>query len=68
MPKAKSRLYVDDLREPPDADWTVARSSTEAIAFIEEQGCPDEISFDHDLGGDDTAMVIVKWMIERDLG
>lgn len=30
-------------------------------------GCPKFISFDHDLGGDDTAMLVVNWMIDTDL-
>jgi hypothetical protein len=29
--------------------------------------CPEFISFDHDLGGEDTAMIVVNWMIEKDL-
>ncbi|KUY59449.1 hypothetical protein WS45_08340 [Burkholderia sp. RF2-non_BP3] len=47
------KLFLDDLRAAPGPGWTVVRSSAEAI--------------DHDLGGDDTAMVVVRWLIERDL-
>jgi len=61
------RLFIDDLREPVDASWTIARSSAEAIAYFVNQGCPDEISFDHDLGGDDTAMIVVKRLVDMDL-
>ncbi len=60
-------LFIDDLREPPEGAWDVVRTSDEAIAFLEANGCPDLISFDHDLGGDDTAMRVVRWLIERDL-
>lgn len=35
--------------------------------MMKQGGCPEFITFDHDLGGDDTAMVIVHWMIEKDL-
>lgn len=61
------RLFIDDLRDPIDPAWTVARSSAEAIALLLERGCPDEISFDHDLGGDDTAMAVVHRLIDLDL-
>ncbi|KPD17364.1 hypothetical protein ADM96_19575 [Burkholderia sp. ST111] len=61
------RLFIDDLRDPVDPIWTVARSSAEAIACLLERGCPDEISFDHDLGGEDTAMVVARRLIDLDL-
>lgn len=61
------RLYIDDIRVPKSMGWFIERSSQDAIDFIEDYGCPDYISFDHDLGGDDTAMVVVKWLIEKDL-
>lgn len=57
-------LFLDDEREPP-ADgqaWHVARSSTAAIAIVSENGVPAFISFDHDLGGDDTAMRFIHWL------
>ncbi len=62
-------MFIDDVRLPPagivcDA---IARSSDEAIAIMEKDGCPGFISFDHDLGGDDTAMCVVNWMIEKDM-
>lgn len=61
-----SKLFLDDLRIAP-ADFFVARSSNEAKQFVLEYGCPNYISFDHDLGGDDTAMVFVKWLVELDM-
>lgn len=60
-------LFIDDLRDSPDVEWVVARSSSEAISLLKERGCPARISFDHDLGGDDTAMVVAKWLIDTDL-
>lgn len=62
-------LFLDDERMPPSrgANWIIARSSHEAIHVVKKLGIPDFISFDHDLGHDDTAMVFVKWLIEYDL-
>lgn len=58
------KLFIDDVRFAPSEDWTTAKSSKEAIEFIKENGIPDIISFDHDLGGDDTSVKIVNEMIE----
>jgi hypothetical protein len=57
------KLWIDDLRPPPDAEWTWARTSAEALAHI-KRGITTEISFDYDLGGDDTALPVAQW-IER---
>ena len=62
-------LFIDDERPLPDR-WkssAAARSSDEAIALMDKRGCPRGISFDHDLGGDDTAMRVVNWMIKKDM-
>lgn len=61
------KLYIDDLRTPLSSEWKIVRSSKEAIDYMRVYGCPSYISFDHDLGGEDTAMRVVKWMIELDL-
>jgi hypothetical protein len=62
------RLFLDDLRNPPDdgGSWLVARTNEEAMWFC-EGGAPDFVSLDHDLGGDDRAIDFVKWLIEQDL-
>lgn len=66
------RLWIDDLREPPDETWDVVTTSEAAIALLtqfQREGmlwCPREVvSFDHDLGGDDTSRKVVIWMIEN---
>jgi len=58
-------MYVDDIRALPDRFDELARSLDEAIAMMGRDGCPRVISFDHDLGGDDTAMRVVGWMLEK---
>ena len=63
-----SHIFIDDERLPPEGkNWIVLRSSKSSIDWMEENGCPDFISFDHDLGGDDTARIDVSWLIEKDL-
>jgi len=61
------KLYIDDIRNPKSEGFIVLRSSEAVINFIKYNSCPEYISFDHDLGGEDTSMVIVKWLIENDL-
>lgn len=75
MDHQKWILFIDDLRDPGYVStdiavlerMKVARSSEEAIALIAQLGIPIFIYFDHDLGGEDTAMRLVNWMIDRDL-
>lgn len=66
------KLWIDDVRTPPNEEWVWAVTSNEAIAilgYLQEEGmlwCPREsVSFDHDLGGDDTTRPVVIWMIEN---
>lgn len=59
-----TKLWVDDLRDPPDDTWTVARTSHKAIYFL--AGIKfDLMSLDHDLGGDDTTRKVVLWLCEN---
>ena len=55
---------LESFRYPPNDgnDWKTATSSAEAIKLVETYGAPSFISFDHDLGLDDTSMVFVKWL------
>lgn len=43
------KLFVDDIRKPPDDTWTVARTVTEAIRLLSRFSHWDEISLDHDI-------------------
>lgn len=63
------KLWLDDLvdtvRPIPDDSYTPARSSKEAIELINKMGPPSYISFDFDLGGDDTAEIVYKYLGEN---
>ncbi|MFY2788483.1 cyclic-phosphate processing receiver domain-containing protein [Rhodococcus sp. MALMAid1271] len=63
------KLFIDDERPAPEG-WELALTSAEAIAMIDEQGYKlaalEAVSFDHDLGGDDTTRPVVLWMCEND--
>ena len=58
------KLFLDDIRSPKDGiglvpshmnkfywanDWDVVRSHDEFVEWIEKNGVPDFVSFDHDL-------------------
>jgi hypothetical protein len=65
-----TKIWLDDLRAAPDESWWVCYSSAEAIFFLTvsvDNGDPFLISFDHDLGGDDTSMREVNYLIIRDM-
>jgi hypothetical protein len=61
------KLFIDDERFPAAEGYLIVRSSGEAIEACKEYGFPDYISFDHDLGGEDTSMIFINWMIDRTL-
>lgn len=58
------KLFIDDERNPVTNDWKIARSSQEAIDLLHSHGCPVEIAFDHDLGGDDTSMKFCRALFD----
>lgn len=63
------KLWIDDLRDSPDG-WKHVTGSRQAINTLEWAKMMgetiDAISFDHDLGGDDTTRPVVLWMCEND--
>ena len=59
------KLFIDDLRDPVTNDWKIARSSKEAIEIVSEFGMPSEIAFDHDLGGQDTSINFIHWLVDQ---
>ena len=60
------RMFIDDERSPPrDGNtWVIVRSSGEAINYVQDHGVPEFISYDHDLGGDDTSIRFIWWLID----
>ena len=82
-------LFLDDERMPRDvkwlliggvgswgADWQIVRSFDEAIKWVQDNGFPDVISFDHDLGlmhyandysDGKTGYDFAKWLVEYDM-
>lgn len=57
------KLWIDDVRPAPP-DWVWAMTLGEALDLIEDADC-DEVSLDHDLGGDDTAMPVAQRIEQR---
>lgn len=63
----ETKLFIDDVRNPPTDEWAVARSFSEAMNYMLEHGCPQYISFDHDLGIGPSGYDIADWMVDMDL-
>lgn len=56
-------LFLDDERYPTSPDCLIARNSYDAITFTKMWGIPTEMRLDHDLGGGDTTMVFLEWLM-----
>ena len=74
----KYNLWIDDQAYDPETPerhapegWLVATSNAEAMKIVEENGLPNLIDFDHDLGmklnHPDEVTTFIKWMIEKHL-
>lgn len=67
------KLFLDDERDvrilyPNNHDeFLVARNLKEAIMLIDELGCPEFVSFDHDLGVNETGYELAQFLIKLDL-
>jgi hypothetical protein len=64
----KTKLWIDDVRLPPDEYNAWCTNARDAIRFIDEHwGKIQKISFDHDLGDDDygTGYDVIKFIEER---
>lgn len=66
------KLWLDDIRDPPDESWEWAQSFSQMIWLLKKFGRPEIMSFDHDLGIDQATGTnrsghdIIKWIAERD--
>lgn len=56
------KLWVDDMRQPPNEDWRWVTTSDDAINALKDNCC-SAISLDHDLGGPDTTRAVVTWIV-----
>lgn len=61
-----TKLYIDDMRYPPDKTWDLVRNTADAIIYITTNGCPNEISFDYCLADGKNIMPFIEWLIEQD--
>ena len=67
------KLFLDDIRDPSDTSFVIARTVEEAQYLILNYGVPAVISFDHDLGMDGTGNLLpsgyylAKWLVEMDM-
>ena len=62
------KIWVDDIRTPPDDTWVWAKNSFHAKMFLIGAKSKDGVeimSLDHDLGGDDTTRPVVLWCCEN---
>lgn len=56
------KLWLDDIRKPPDEGWTWA-SDAEMAMHILSTGHVTEVSLDHDLGdGVPTGYDVITWL------
>lgn len=43
------KLYLDDIRTPNSDGWDIVRNYEQFVDWIQKNGAPDIVSFDHDL-------------------
>lgn len=55
------KLWIDDVRKPPDSSWHWAQTLDLALSAIRRYDW-DHISFDHDLGGADTTQPVANFL------
>lgn len=74
----KKLIWLDDVRNPLEKNWLSfsplepnkpvevnwIKSYTEFVCWIKQNGLPDAICFDHDLGTEMTGYDCAKWLVE----
>jgi len=75
--KKRTLLWLDDVRNPVERDWLVfspigrdvdvvwVKSYFEFTTWIEKNGLPDAICFDHDLGEDESIERVKRGFSKR---
>lgn len=65
----RTYLYLDDERTPTTPmPWNIVRCFDDAVAFVQANGIPDYISFDHDINSEpNTGYTFAKWLVEQDM-
>ena len=67
------RMFLDDIRTAKYDYDVIVRSYDEALTYVEENGIPNFISFDHDLGCDNKGNILksgydfAKWLVDMDI-
>lgn len=67
------KMFLDDIRVPKNDYDVIVRSFEEAINFVNQNGIPTFISFDHDLGCDEIGNILksgydfAKWLVDVDM-
>jgi hypothetical protein len=61
------KLFLDDLRFPVGDGWIIVRSYAEAVEVVKLLGIPQKISFDHDLGLEETGYDFAKFIVDYDI-
>lgn len=59
------KMFIDDERFPVDDSFIIVRNSSQAIEYVMSHGIPSFISFDHDLGENDTSIIFINWLINH---
>jgi hypothetical protein len=59
----ETKLFLDDVRPVPSGYFLVTNYD-EFVSFLEQQGVPIFISFDHDLGDVKTGYDCAKYLVE----
>ena len=57
------KLYLDDLRVTPEG-FDRVYNYADFVEYITQNGLPDFISFDHDLGEDESGYDCAKYLVE----
>ena len=60
----KRKLWLDDIRHPPDSSWWWAKTFEEAVEVLTTMDII-EISLDHDLGHDKSGYDVACWIEQQ---